>query len=165
MPALLLPLCTGLGLCCLYPPAQADEAATELQIGAAAERATQSGTARIGPSASVEFNAIEHWLQLEFGVTAFQSQGTTEWETELSFKRPFDLTPSIELTVGIGPTWTHSGSTTGHRDSFGAEFSLDFQFWIGRRTGWYVEPGYSVDHNYGTQRSVGIAVGLLFAFR
>ena len=108
---------------------------TELQIGGAAEWPLQSSGWHYGPKVSLEQELIEHQLQLELGISRFQLSGSKAWEVDLAFKKPFDLSPEVELTVGLGPTWTRTTGATVHSDSFGAEFSLDFQFWVGRRWG------------------------------
>jgi hypothetical protein len=50
-------------------------------------------------------------------------------------------------------------------NSYGAEFSLDFQFWTGRRTGWYIEPSYEVVFNLGSEHAWGVTAGFLIAFK
>ena len=46
---------------------------------------------------------IENWLELEAGVLPFYSRNSTEWDTDLLFKKPWTLSPTAEFMFGIGP--------------------------------------------------------------
>jgi hypothetical protein len=142
--------------------ASAADAEAELEIGAVTER-TVSGNAatHAGPSVAIELTPTAHWLELEAAVSRFQVDGAAEWETEVAVKKPFDLSPSVELMLGLGPTWTHSGAPLERSDSFGAELVLDLQFWRTRRWGWFIEPSYSVGLSRGSDRAVAITAGVL----
>jgi len=142
--------------------ASAADTGPELEIGAVAERTVAGSAAtHAGPSVAIEFTPIEHWLELEAAVSRLQIDGAAEWETEVAVKKPFDLSPSVELMVGLGPTWTHSGAPLEQSDSFGAELVLDLQFWRTRRWGWFIEPSYSVGFSRGSDRAVAITAGVL----
>jgi len=142
--------------------ASAADTEAELEIGAVAERTVAGSPAtHAGPSVGIEFTPIEHWLELEAAVSRFQSGGAAEWETEVAVKKPFELSPGVELMLGLGPTWTHSGAPLEQSDSFGAEFVLDLQFWRTRRWGWFIEPSYSVGFSRGSARAVAITAGVL----
>ncbi len=142
----------------------AADSAAELELGAVADRAVSGNPAtHLGPSVAIEFTPIEHWLELEAGISRFQIEGASEWDAEFSFKKPFDVSPSFEFMIGFGPTWTHTNAPLERADSFGAELLLDPQFWRNRRWGWFIEPSYSVDFNHGSDRSVAITAGALVA--
>jgi hypothetical protein len=153
----------GLVLLVLPIAALAQEHAAVLELGGAAEWDSTASESHFGPSLAIEVTPIEKWLELELGVNAFRISGKTEWEADLLFKKPFDLSPTTELMVGLGPTWTHSSVAGDRPNSAGAEFALDFMFWPTRRWGWYVEPSYSVALQTGHPKSPGVTAGLLIA--
>ena len=79
------------------------------------------------------------------------------------FKKPFDLSDTVEFMFGVGPEWEHvvtRGSTT---DTVAAEAALDFMFWpwADRKFGLYLEPSYDYGFAHGHEQSVTIAGGLL----
>ena len=117
-----------------------------------------SGGASIGPTVAVEVTPIEHWLELEAGVTPSFSHHSTEWGTDLLFKKPWTLSKKVEFMAGIGPEWIHEKGA----NLLAGEAALDFMFWPTRkrRFGWYVEPGYEW---HGHDRSAEVSGGLLIA--
>jgi hypothetical protein len=134
-----------------------------VELGAAGEWGLPNGGSSFGPTAAVEFTPVKNWLEVEAGVTPLFSRGRTEWDTGFLFKKPFDLSPTIEFEPGIGPVWVHtigSGRTT---DSVAGEVVFDLMFWPtrDRKLGWFLEPSYSYDFGKG-QQSLGVSVGLLF---
>jgi hypothetical protein len=104
---------------------------------------------------------------LEIGVTPAFGRHSTEWSTDLLFKKPWDLTPKIEFMAGIGPAWVRSRSFGVTHHSLSAEVIGDFMFWTSpaHRFGWYLEPGYDYSFAAGHERSVGVAIGLLIGIR
>ena len=134
-----------------------------LELGATGEWGFNSASSGFGPTTAVEFTVIRNWLVIETGVTPLFSKGQTEWDTDLVFKKPFDLSPSVELEPGVGPVWIHSvggGRTT---DGIGAEAVLDFMFWptTDRKYGWFLEPSYTYSFARGHEQSFGVSGGLL----
>jgi hypothetical protein len=124
-----------------------------------------NGGSTFGPTAAVEVTPIENWLELEMGVTAAFGHHSTEWDTDLLFKKPWTLSRKVEFMFGLGPEWVHSkvyGVTT---NSLAGEVVLDFMFWPAakHRLGWYLEPGYEYNFGRGHERSAGISGGLLIA--
>jgi len=142
--------------------AVADNNAVVFEIGGAGEWDTKTSASQFGPNFGVEVTPIENWLEIELSATPFQVSGATEWESELVFKKPFELSPTAELMIGLGPTWTHSNRPGERADSAGGEVALDFMFWPKPHWGWYVEPTYGVAFDHGHRDSVGVAAGLLF---
>jgi hypothetical protein len=71
-----------------------------VELGAAGEWALPSGGSGFGPTAAVEFTPIKNWLEIEAGVATLFSQGQTEWDTDFLFKKPFDLSPTVEFEPG-----------------------------------------------------------------
>lgn len=160
-PLLFVILC----LCSVNALAQPDdaEASAILELGGAASRGLQGDGSAFGPAVAVEVTPIENWLELEAGVTPLFSHGTTEWDTDLIFKKPWTLSRKAEFMAGLGPEWVHTKGT----NSVSGEAVLDFMFWPSakHRIGWYVEPAYEYSFARSHQRSIGISGGLLIAIR
>ena len=133
-----------------------DQRGAVLEIGAAGEWGLQDGKTSIGPSLAVEVTPIEHWLEIEAGITPLLSKGGTEWETDLVFKKPFQLSKNVEFMVGLGPQWSSTSS-------FGTVAVLDFMFWTTPQFGWFVEPSYSYAFTRGHDQNLAVNVGLLIA--
>jgi hypothetical protein len=134
------------------------------EIGGAGEWAINGGSG-FGPTAAVEFTPIKDWLEIEAGVTSLFSRGQTEWDTGFTFKKPFDLSPTVEFEPGIGPAWVHTiggGKTT---DALAAEAAFEFMFWPAkeRKFGWFLEPSYSYSFGRDHEQALGVSVGLLIA--
>jgi hypothetical protein len=138
-----------------------------VELGAAPGWSLQDGTFSFGPTVAVEVTPIENWLELEFGTTAAFGKHSTEWDTDLLFKKPWTLSDKVEFMIGVGPEWIHARQNGVTRNSIGGEAVLDFMFWPSakRRFGWYLEPGYSYDFGRGHEQSIGISGGLLIAIR
>ena len=112
---------------------------------------------------AVEVTPIENWLELEAGVTPLFRRHSTEWGTDLLFKKPWDLTDKIEFMAGIGPEWIHTKRYEVRTNSLAGEAVLDFMFWPSRRhrIGWYLEPAYEHSFQAGHDKSLGFSTGLL----
>jgi hypothetical protein len=61
-----------------------------VELGGAAERSLTEGNSSFGPTVAVEFTPIENWLELEAGVTPLFRRHSTEWSTDLLFKKTLD---------------------------------------------------------------------------
>jgi hypothetical protein len=136
-----------------------------VELGGASSWNLNGGGSSFGANLAVEVTPIENWLELEAGVTPLFARHSTEWDTDLLFKKPWTLSKKAEFMVGIGPEWIHTrqyGLTT---NSLAAEAILDFMFWPSakQRFGWYLEPGYDYGFGRRHERSVGITAGLLIA--
>jgi hypothetical protein len=127
-----------------------------LEFGAAGEWGLGENKTSFGPSVAVEVTPIEHWLEIEAGLTPLMSKGGTEWEADLVFKKPFQLSKNVEFMVGVGPQWSST-------NSFGATAVLDFMFWTSPNYGWFVEPSYSYGFSHGHENNLAVNVGLLIA--
>ena len=114
-----------------------------------------------GGTFAFEITPIEHWLELEIGVTAIATDRGTELSSDILFKKPWQLSPTAELMIGAGPEIVRaSGSDRG--TFWGAEGVIDLMFWPKRNVGWYVEPGYELVWRGGTRhQGLAMAVGLL----
>jgi hypothetical protein len=138
------------------------ESATEIEIGAAGEWDLPNDFG-FGPSLGVEHTMIKEWLEVEAEVSPAFINGSVELDTELTFKKPFNLSSNVEMMVGLGPEWLHKvghGATT---DSIGGVILADFQIWPSpeRTYGWFIEPNYSCDFGRGREQSLGATVGLV----
>ena len=137
-----------------------------VELGGAAGWSLNNGGASFGADAAVEVTPIENWLELEAGVTPlFRRHHSTEWDTDLLFKKPWTLSKKAELMAGIGPEWVHTREAGMAANSIAGEAVLDFMFWPGRKHkfGWFVEPAFDYNFARGHERSFGITAGLLIA--
>jgi hypothetical protein len=133
-----------------------DHRGAVLEIGAAGEWGLKDGNTSSGPSVAIEVTPIEHWLEIEAGITPLFSKGGTEWEADLVFKKPFQLSKNVEFMVGLGPQWSSTSA-------FGTVAVLDFMIWTTPQFGWFVEPSYSYAFGRGHDQNLAISAGLLFA--
>lgn len=136
-----------------------------LEIGASTSWNVIGGAATFAPTFAVETTPIEHWLELEAGVSPFYTRNAMEWDTDLLFKKPWTISPKAEFMLGIGPLWVYvrqNGKTT---NSIGGEVAGDFMFWPAHRHrfGWFLEPAYDYNFARGHQQSIGMSGGLLIA--
>jgi hypothetical protein len=118
--------------------AEEKEPVAVLELGGAGSWDVRGG-ASFGPSSAVEFEPIKNYLVMEAGVTPFfDNHGHADWDFDLLFRHPFDLTKKVEFEPGIGPTWSSSGQ-------FGAQASFEFMIWPWqeRKFGWFVDPSAS----------------------
>ena len=148
-------------------PSATNEPVAIVELGGAAGCNLKSRDSSFGPDFAVEVTPIENWLELEAGTTPLFSRRSTEWDTDLLFKKPWTLSKKVEFMAGFGPEWVYTrkyGTTT---NSLAAEIVLDFMFWPSRnhRFGWYLEPGYEYNFARGHEQSVGLSGGLLIAIR
>jgi hypothetical protein len=154
-------LCSGTA----FAQAVDRDPAAVIELGGAAGWNFKGGGSSFGPTVAVEVTPIENWLEIEAGVTPLFSRHSTEWGTDLLFKKPWTLSKKAEFMFGAGPEWIHArdyGMTT---NAVAAEVVLDFMFWPGpkHKLGWYLEPGYEYNFGRGHEQSVGITGGLLIA--
>ena len=108
-----------------------------LELGGATEWNLKGGLS-FGPSTAVEVTPIENWLELEAGVTPLFRRHSTEWGTDLLFKKPWTLSRRVEFMFGVGPEWVHTREYGVTSNSVAGEAVLDFMFWPSRkrRFGW-----------------------------
>jgi hypothetical protein len=146
--------------------AEEKEPLAVFELGAAVEWGLNGGGASsFGPTAAIEFTPIKNWLEVEAGVSTLLSRGQTEWDTDLIFKKPFELSPTVEFEPGVGPVWMHMITGGKASDAIGAEGVLDFMFWPtrDRKFGWFLEPSYGYSFGSGHEQSLGISGGLLIS--
>src|SRR6202453_2170924 len=144
-----------------------DDPSVIVELGASTSWNTTGGAASFAPNLAAETTPIENWLELEAGVSPFFTRNSTEWDTDLLFKKPWTLSRKAEFMLGVGPEWVHLRMNGKTSDSFAAELAGDFMFWpTGKhRFGWYLEPTYDYSFAGGHQQSIGISGGLLIGIR
>lgn len=121
------------------------------------------GAATFAPNLAAEITPIENWLELEAGVAPFFTRNSTEWDTDLLFKKPWTLSRKAEFMLGVGPEWVHLRQNGRATNSVAGKVAGDFMFWPNgqHRFGWYLEPAYDYSFARGHQQSIGINGGLL----
>lgn len=160
-------LLTSLCLCSGNAFAQSveKEPAAVLELGGTTAWNLRDGRSIFGPDIAVEVTPIKNWLEFEAGVTPLFSRHSTEWDTDLLFKKPWTLSKRAELMIGIGPEWVHTNEYGMKTNSVAGEAAVDFMFWPSEnhRFGWFVEPGYEYSFGPGHERSLRVSAGLLIA--
>jgi hypothetical protein len=76
-----------------------------VELGAVPSWNLKDHSSSLGPTVAVEVSPIEKWLELEAGVTPSLGRHSTEWATDLLFKKPWTLSSKVEFMAGIGPEW------------------------------------------------------------
>ena len=59
-----------------------------IELGAATSWNLSGGAATFAPNLAAEITPVENWLELEAGVSPFYTRKSTEWDTDLLFKKP-----------------------------------------------------------------------------
>jgi hypothetical protein len=131
-----------------------DDPIAILEVGAATSWNFSGGAAIFAPSLALECTPIENWLELEAGVSPFYTRNSTEWDTDLLFKKPWTISRKAEFMLGIGPQWVHLKQAGKVTNSISGELAGDFMFWpTGKhRFGWYLEPAYDYSFAGGHQQ-------------
>ncbi len=109
-----------------------------LELGAATNWNFSGGAATFAPNLAAETTPIENWLELEAGLSPFYTHNSTEWDTDLLFKKPWTLSRKAEFMLGIGPEWVHLKQNGKVTNSIAGEVAGDFMFWPNgkHRFGW-----------------------------
>jgi len=162
----LVVLAAAIGLAATRASAQISQPPDEdhaiiFEIGAAAEGEPGEGSAHPGATFAFEVTPIEHWLEIEAGVSAIHDESGTEIPVDLLFKKPWRFSRTVEFMAGVGPEIIHA---TGHDAAtyWGLSAVADFMIWPARNVGWYVEPGYEATFRGGvTHHGWAFAGGLL----
>jgi Bacterial SH3 domain len=134
-----------------------------LEIGTAGEWPLDGERPNFGGTIAGEVEPIENWLELEFGFTTLATAGHTEISSDLLFKKPFRLSPTVEFMAGAGPSLSRTLNGPDQGSSWSVEFALDWMFWPTKNFGWYIEPTWSVNPKNG-QQSMAVSIGILIGF-
>lgn len=154
----------ALTVCASAAFAQSEEAdhAAVFEIGGAGDWGLTGGPAGFGGTLGMEVTPIERWLEIEASGTALGANGRREVSTDVVFKKPFDLSRTVEFMAGVGPSVTWNFSEPHHPRSLATELELDFMFWRARNVGWYAEPTFDCSgFRGGSDRSLGLALGVI----
>ena len=73
------------------------EPAAIFELGGAGSWNLRDGGSSVGADVAVEVTPIENWLEIEAGVTPLFSRHSTEWDTDLLFKKPWTLSKKMEF--------------------------------------------------------------------
>jgi hypothetical protein len=144
-----------------------EKEAAILELGVEPARSLSGGGWTLSPTLAAEVTPIENWLELEFGVTPTFSHHSTEWDTDVLFKKPWTLSKKVEFMFGVGPVWIHTKENGIATNSVAGEIALDFMFWPSptRRFGWYIEPAYDYTFGRSHDQAIGVSIGLLISVR
>jgi hypothetical protein len=134
-----------------------------LELGAATSWNLNGGAATFAPNLAAEITPIENWLELEAGVSPFYTHNSTEWDTDLLFKKPWTISRKAEFMLGVGPEWVYLKQNARAANSIAGEIAGDFMFWPNgkHRFGWFLEPAYDYSFARGHTQSIGMSGGLL----
>ena len=131
--------------------------------GWAGDRDISGGTGfqPAGASIGFEVTPIEGWLSIETSVEAHHSDEGTEMPIEVAFRKPWQLSKTVEFMAGVAPEIVRrfgaSGETFG-----GVSFGGHFMIWPRPNIGWYAEAAYEVAFPQdGTHKSIAFAAGIL----
>jgi len=80
-----------------------NETVAVLEVGAVTSWNIAGGAAIFAPNLAAECTPIENWLELEAGVSPFFTGNSTEWDTDLLFKKPWSIFGKVEFMIGVGP--------------------------------------------------------------
>jgi len=148
----------ALFFCAFQAKAEDKAPALGFEMAGAAGWGLQRGGASAGPEVALEYTVIEHWLEIEAGISPQFSKGQVELDTGLVFKKPFELDKSLEFLIGAGPVWVHKPEG----DSAAGQAIVELKYfpWPERHVAFFVEPDYTYDFAKGHEQSIGVTVGL-----
>ena len=121
-----------------------EEPAAVLALGGSVGWPFTGGAAAFGSDTSIEFTAIKDWLVVEAGATSLFTHTSTEWDIDCLFKKPWTLSPTVEVMAGLAPEYANTPSRGTYTNTINAEVVGDFLFWSNphHRFGFYAEPAF-----------------------
>src|SRR6202008_2455454 len=78
-----------------------------VELGAATSWNLSGGSATFAPNLAAEVKPKENWLELAASVSPLYTRNSTEWDTDLLFKKPWTISRKAEFMLGIGPEWIY----------------------------------------------------------
>ena len=72
------------------------------ELGWAGDWSRGEGLRAGGGTVAFEVTPIEHWLEIEVGVSAIREDTGTELPVDVLFKKPWPLSRGAELMIGAG---------------------------------------------------------------
>jgi len=147
----------------LQKAAEGKDPVAIVELGAATNWNLSGGAATFAPNLAAELTPIKNWLEIEAGVSPFHTHESTEWDTDLLFKKPWTISRKAEFMLGVGPEWVHLRQNGKVTNFISGEVAGDFMFWpTGKHHfGWFLEPAYDYSFAGGHQQSIGMSGGLL----
>jgi hypothetical protein len=119
-------------ICCTGHAFDQEHAAADhslvLKIGPALERGLEGKSTIAGAAVAMEVTAIEDWLAVELGATRLSGNGRRANSVELLFKKPFQLSRTAEVMIGLGPQVGRAFSGGVSAKSKSVQFVVDFMF-------------------------------------
>lgn len=113
-----------------------------------------------GGTIAFEVTPVEHWLELEFGVSVLHEPHGAEIPIDLLFKKPWRISRRVEFMAGVGPELIHA--TAEHDTVWGLSAVADLMVWPSTHVGWYLEPGVERTFHDGHHDGFAMAAGLIF---
>ena len=137
------------------------ESSVVVELAGGGEWDVRGGSGAYGPYVALEYEVIEHWLEIETAAAPRFEKGESEVEFELIFKKPFELSESLEFLIGAGPVWVHHAEES-PKDSLAGEAIVELVYWPwdDHKVGFFVEPSYSYNFGEGHEKTVGVTAGL-----
>jgi hypothetical protein len=129
------------------------------EMGGGGEFGLRGGQS-FGPEIGLEYMAIKRLLEIEMSVSPLFSHGQAEIETEVTFKKPFEITDRFEIEIGGGPEWIHR--TNGKPDSVAGVAMADFVYEIlpQHHVSLFIDPAYSYDFGEDHEKVISVMAGL-----
>ncbi len=131
--------------------------------GPAVEMETPT-TGHLGAAVFLELEAIDEWLELELGAQVLRTTPGREASLDLLLKKPFRVTPRLEVMTGLGPTVIQSSGAGETRTAWGVEAAVDFMYWPAGRVGFWAEPAYEIVLSGGLAQAVSCTAGPMLRF-
>ena len=103
-------------VCSASSRAQSPDKEPAAIIGGAGNWNVKGGGSAYGPTVAVEVTPIKNWLELEVGATPLFAKGSTEWDTDFLFKKPWDISREMEFMLGVGPAWGSHEQARRHKE-------------------------------------------------
>lgn len=134
-----------------------------LGAGAAAEIETPAAV-HFGAAAFLELEAIDEWLELELGAQILATAPGREASLDLLLKKPFRVTPRLEVMTGLGPTVIQTSGAGETRTAWGIGAAVDFMYWPAGRVGFWAEPAYEIVLSGGLAQALSCTAGPMLRF-
>jgi hypothetical protein len=117
-----------------------------------------------GAAAFLEFEAIDEWLELELGAQILATAPGREASWDLLLKKPFRVTPRLEVMTGLGPAVIRASGAGETRTAWGIEAAVDFMYWPAGRLGFWAEPAYEIVLSGGLAHALSCTAGPMLRF-
>jgi hypothetical protein len=151
-------LCTSLLAQSQNQPGKKKESVLILETGVSSDWDFKSNYTSLSPTFGFEFRTLKEKLEVEVGATPYYSNSNYNWQLEMLIKKPYDISPQMEIMFGAGPKWTLSSEG----NSASVDIVTDLMYWpFKKRIGFYFEPGYDYGLKNQHEQSLGISTGLI----